>query len=75
MLLMFRTADLAIHALDLARGTGGDTTLDEELCASLWQRLEPVAPLLGPSGLFGTPGEPLGPGASAQDRILNATGR
>jgi uncharacterized protein (TIGR03086 family) len=75
LLLMFRTLDLALHAQDLAAGIDADLSLDPNLCASLWTRLEPIAPLLSGSGMFGTPKRELGAVASAQDTLLNATGR
>jgi uncharacterized protein (TIGR03086 family) len=74
-LLMFRTSDLAIHAWDLAMGIGADPTLDPELVASIWTRLEPIAPLLSASGMFGEPTGELPDSASAQDKLLHATGR
>jgi len=75
MLLMFRTLDLTMHAWDLATSLGMDASLDPDLCASLWTRLEPIAPLLAGSGLFGTPTRDLAPDPSAQDKLLHATGR
>ena len=75
LLLMFRTLDLAVHAWDLASGIGSDLSLDLEMCASLWARLEPYAPMLSGSGMFGPPPRTLGPDASVVDVLLNATGR
>jgi uncharacterized protein (TIGR03086 family) len=75
LLLMFRTLDLAMHAWDLASGIGSDLNLDAEMCGSLWVRLEPLAPLLSSSGMFGPPPRNLGPDASVVDVLLNATGR
>lgn len=74
-LLMFRTADVALHGWDLATSIGADTTLDPDLAHSIWSRLEPVAPLLSASGMFAAPTRELGPDASAQDKLLHATGR
>jgi uncharacterized protein (TIGR03086 family) len=75
MLLMFRTMDLTLHAWDLGSSVGGDTDLDEALCASIWTRLEPIAPLLAGSGMFGTPKGDVMPDASAREKLLHATGR
>jgi uncharacterized protein (TIGR03086 family) len=75
LLLMFRTLDLAMHAWDLASGIDSELNLDAEMCASVWERLEPLAPLLSGSGMFGTPQRNLGPDASVVDVLLNATGR
>jgi uncharacterized protein (TIGR03086 family) len=75
MLLMFRTTDLTIHAWDLAKGIGADTTFDPDLVAAIWTRLEPIAPLLSGSGMFSAPTSELPAGASIQDTLLHATGR
>lgn len=74
-LLMFRTSDLALHGWDLANSVGVDTTLDPDLCASIWTRLEPIAPLLSASGMFGEPKGDLPADASAQGKLLHASGR
>jgi uncharacterized protein (TIGR03086 family) len=75
LLLMFRTMDLALHGWDLASSIGADTTLDPELAASIWTRLEPIAALLSASGRFGEPKRELPADASPQDILLHATGR
>jgi uncharacterized protein (TIGR03086 family) len=74
-LLMFRTLDLAVHGWDLATSLGLDTSLDPDLVASLWRRLEPFAPLLAASGMFGTPEGDAPADATPQQRLLHATGR
>jgi uncharacterized protein (TIGR03086 family) len=74
-LLMFRTMDLALHAWDLATSVGAETTLDPDLATSVWTRLEPIAPLLSASGMFGEPKRELAPDASPGDKLLTATGR
>ena len=48
------TADLAIHAWDLARATGQDDTLDPGAVALLLPWAEANAGLLGASGMFGS---------------------
>jgi uncharacterized protein (TIGR03086 family) len=75
LLLMFRTLDLAMHAWDLAISINADLSLDAEMCASIWARLEPLAPLLSGSGMFGPPPRSLGPDAPVVEVLLNATGR
>jgi uncharacterized protein (TIGR03086 family) len=75
LLLMFRTADLALHAIDLASALGTDTTIDGELVDSIWGRLEPLVPILGPSGVFGSPPDELPADASPREKLLLATGR
>lgn len=74
-LLMFRTSDLAIHAWDLAKSIDSDPTLDPDLVASIWTRLEPIAPLLSASGMFSEPAGELPDDASVQAKLLHATGR
>jgi uncharacterized protein (TIGR03086 family) len=74
-LLMFRTLDLALHGWDLATGIGADPSLDPDVAESLWTRLEPFAPLLAASGMFGTPKRDLPADATAADKLLTAAGR
>lgn len=75
MLLLFRTMDFALHALDLSVAIGADTDLDEEMCASIWPRLEPISGLLAGSGMFGAPTHELGSSPTARERLIHATGR
>ena len=75
MLLMFRTADLALHGWDLANSIGSDTTIDPDVATSIWVRLEPIAPLLSGSGMFGQPTGALPDDASPTAKLLHATGR
>ena len=75
VLLMFRALDLSLHGLDLSVGVGTDDSLDPELVDWLWGKLEPIAPLLAGSGMFGTPQRELGPDASTLEKLLTATGR
>lgn len=74
-LLMFRTLDLTLHRWDLSNSIGADTTLDADLAASLWTRVEPIAALLTASGMFGEPQRELTPDASPEAKLLTATGR
>jgi uncharacterized protein (TIGR03086 family) len=75
MLLMFRTTDLTVHAWDLAKSIGADANVDPDLVTSIWNRLEPIAPLLSAGGMFRVPPGVLPDGASIQDTLLHATGR
>jgi uncharacterized protein (TIGR03086 family) len=75
MLLMFRTMDFALHALDLSVAIGGDTDLDEDMCAAIWAKLEPIAGLLTGSGMFGPPTHELGDSPTAREKLIHATGR
>jgi len=70
------TSDRAVHAWDLARSLGGDETLDPDLAAFLWARVEPMADGMKMSGQFGEGASgTLGADASAQDKLLDALGR
>jgi uncharacterized protein (TIGR03086 family) len=67
------TADLTVHAWDLARATGGDTELDGELVTAallVGERL----PEDGVPGMFGAPVD-TSPAASPQQRLLARFGR
>jgi uncharacterized protein (TIGR03086 family) len=72
--VMQLTADLAIHAWDLARATGQDDALDPDAVALLLPWTEANAALLSGSGMFGTPIDP-GPGADDAERLLGLLGR
>lgn len=74
--IWMRVRDTTAHAWDLARALGVDETLDADLVAVLWSQVEPIAPMLGASGMFGTgaSGE-LSDDASPQDLLLDALGR
>lgn len=68
------TADLAIHAWDLARATGQDGTLDPGAVALLLPWTEANAGLLAASGMFGSRID-AGPGAPDDVRLLGLLGR
>jgi uncharacterized protein (TIGR03086 family) len=72
--VMQLTADLAIHAWDLARGTGQDDTLDPDAVALVLPWTEANADLLTGSGLFGTRID-VGPDAPDDVRLLGLMGR
>jgi uncharacterized protein (TIGR03086 family) len=68
------TADLVVHASDLARATGGDTYLDGELVAAALRYAEAR---LGNDGVPGLVDPPIAvpPGADPQTRLLARFGR
>jgi uncharacterized protein (TIGR03086 family) len=68
------TADLAVHAWDLARGIGADERIDPELCAAVLEALRPAVPMMAASGLF-APALPVPPDADAQTTLLAMSGR
>jgi hypothetical protein len=68
------TADLAIHAWDLARATGQDDTLDPGAVALLLPWTEASGGLIAGSGMFGPPIDP-GSGAPDDVRLLALLGR
>ncbi len=72
--VMQLTADLAIHAWDLARATGQDDTIDPDAVALLLPWVDANGQLLTGSGMFGSPVD-LGPDAPDQDRLLGLVGR
>ena len=72
--VMQLTADLAIHAWDLARATGQDDALDPGAVALLLPWTEASADLVTGSGMFGPPID-AGPGAPDDVRLLGLLGR
>ncbi|HYB49166.1 MAG TPA: TIGR03086 family metal-binding protein [Streptosporangiaceae bacterium] len=72
--VMQLTADLAIHAWDLARATGQDDMLDPGAVALLLPWTEANAELLTASGMFG-PRIDAGPDAPDDVRLLGLLGR
>jgi len=72
--VMQLTADLAIHAWDLAQATGQDDTLDPGAVALLLPWTEASADLIAGSGMFGPPIE-AGPGVADDVRLLGLLGR
>lgn len=74
-LLGFRIGDNLVHTWDLARATGGDETLDDELVELVWESVQPMRPFIGQVGQFGE-----GPSADDLDaplviRLLDFMGR
>jgi uncharacterized protein (TIGR03086 family) len=75
-LLGFRIGGLTLHAWDLARGCGGDETLDSELVEAVWAQLSPMEPFIAQTGVFGAgPSGKVGQDAPLQVRLLDLTGR
>lgn len=68
------TADLVIHAWDLARATGGDEKLDPELVQLVWDGMQPYAADLAKSGYFAE-AVPVPDDADLQTKLLALTGR
>jgi uncharacterized protein (TIGR03086 family) len=72
----FRVADYTLHAWDLARATGGDEHLDDELVALVWAGMQPMAAYIGNTGFFGSgPSGAVGDDAPLQVRLLDMSGR
>lgn len=75
-LLNFRTGDLILHSWDLARAIGIDETLADGPVAYVWEALQPMAPIIGKIGQFGTgPSGEVPEDAPLQQRLLDLTGR
>jgi uncharacterized protein (TIGR03086 family) len=75
-LLGFRMGDYTLHAWDLARAIGADEALDPELVEVVWESLQPMAPFIGQTGVFGEgPSGTVGESAPLQTRLLDLTGR
>lgn len=70
----FYTADVFMHTWDLARATGQDDRLDENLCRALYEGMLPLDAALRQSGQYG-PRVPVPDDASWQDRLLGYIGR
>jgi uncharacterized protein (TIGR03086 family) len=69
-----RFIDVLIHGWDIAKSTGQDTTLPEDLVAACWEVVEPQQEQLGGTGAFGTEID-VPDDASLQVRLLAALGR
>ncbi|MDM7891037.1 TIGR03086 family metal-binding protein [Curtobacterium caseinilyticum] len=69
-----QTSDITIHTWDLARATGTDETLPDELVRAVWEYFEPQIEDLAATGLYAAPVE-VDDGAPLQVRLLAVTGR
>ena len=75
-LIEFRTADYLLHSWDIARATGADEELPEGLVATIWEGMQPMAPIIGDIGVFGSgPSGTVASDAPLQQRLLDLTGR
>ena len=68
------TADVFLHTWDLARATGQDERLDQQMCADLLAGMQPIEELLRTSGQYG-PRVPVPDDADVQTRLLGFIGR
>ena len=69
-----QTSDITIHTWDLARATGTDETLPEELVRAVWEYFEPQIEDLAATGLYAAPVD-VDEHAPLQVRLLAVTGR
>ena len=72
----FRVGDYGAHAWDLARAIGADEQIDAELVSFIWDDIQPMAPGLAKTGLFGDGSSGnVGDDAPLQVRWLDVIGR
>jgi uncharacterized protein (TIGR03086 family) len=69
-----QTSDITIHTWDLARATGTDERLPDELVEAVWSNFEPKIESLAATGLYAVPVD-VAPDAPLQTRLLAVTGR
>jgi uncharacterized protein (TIGR03086 family) len=69
-----RYLDVLIHGWDLAKATGQDTALGDDLVEAAFAVVEPQRELLQASGMFGSDQQVL-PGADRQTELLAMLGR
>ncbi len=69
-----QTSDITIHTWDLARATGTDETLPDELVRAVWEYFEPQIEDLAATGLYAAPVE-VDADAPLLVRLLAVTGR
>jgi uncharacterized protein (TIGR03086 family) len=74
--LCYRVGDLLLHGWDIARSTGGDDRLDDELVPGVWREYQQLLGTSAGNGAFGT-----GPSGDVPDdaplarHLLDLTGR
>ena len=74
--IWMRVRDTLVHTWDLSRAIGADEALDAVLVDTVWAQVEPAAPVLATTGMFGNGASgTLGADASTQARLLDALGR
>jgi uncharacterized protein (TIGR03086 family) len=69
-----QTSDIAIHTWDLARATGSDEQLPNDLVQAVWEHFEPQIESLAATGLYDAPVR-VADDAPLQTRLLAVTGR
>lgn len=70
----FFTADVFMHTWDLARATGQDETLDEDIARELYEGMLPMDEILRQSGQYGA-AVPVPDDADWQTKLLGFIGR
>jgi uncharacterized protein (TIGR03086 family) len=70
----FYTSDVFMHTWDVARATGQDDRLDQDLCAQLLAGMTQMEDVIRASGQYG-PAVPVPADAPVQDRMLGFIGR
>ena len=74
--LGFRLGDLLLHGWDLARSTGGDDTLDDELVEPVWEAYHRIITATNDRGAFGHgPSGTVSSDSPLAVRLLDLTGR
>lgn len=74
--LYYRVGDLLLHGWDVARSTGGNEQLDDDLVPDVWREYQPLLSAATENGAFGK-----GPSGDVSDdaplalRLLDVTGR
>jgi uncharacterized protein (TIGR03086 family) len=75
-LLGFRIGEYGLHGWDVARAIGADDAIDPDVVQSLWELMEPLAPFLAATGMFGEgPSGSVPADAPMQLRVLDLSGR
>jgi uncharacterized protein (TIGR03086 family) len=76
VLYQFRTADYLLHSWDIARAVGADEDLPDDLVSGVWEAMQPMVPVIGTIGVFGTgPSGDVAEDAPLQVRLLDVSGR
>jgi uncharacterized protein (TIGR03086 family) len=71
---MFVTADIVVHAWDLAKAAGLDATIDREMAERLVGEMQAMADVLVASGQYKA-AVPVADDADIEDKLIAATGR
>ena len=74
MIGRFTSTDVLVHSWDLARATGGDERLDENIVAAAYSGLKPMDEMIRRPGVFGDK-VPAPSGADLQTEFLTFLGR